>query len=90
MDIFITQERNGVCVTEVVVHTLKEGQEQTLCTKAGINGTTLNFTVLALTPAEFGSCQKLHCENGGTCVTKLGAASCYCLPGYTGMTCETG
>ncbi|XP_052767042.1 neurogenic locus notch homolog protein 2-like [Mya arenaria] len=39
--------------------------------------------------ARFGPCQKLHCENGGTCVTKHWAASCYCLPGYTGEKCET-
>ncbi|XP_052767039.1 uncharacterized protein LOC128207891 [Mya arenaria] len=88
--IFVTNELNDVCVTELVVHTLNEGQEQTICAMAGISGPEITFTVLALTPDGFGPCQKRHCENGGTCVSENGNAFCYCAPGYTGETCETG
>jgi len=36
-------------------------------------------------------CPNGHCQNGGTCVlaANTGAATCICLPGYSGIYCQT-
>ena len=31
-----------------------------------------------------------HCENGGTCVNRIGSYECYCATGYEGRSCEVG
>lgn len=30
------------------------------------------------------------CKNGATCVNNVGGYQCLCVPGYTGIHCDTG
>ncbi|AUX34870.1 MULTISPECIES: FG-GAP-like repeat-containing protein [Sorangium] len=34
-------------------------------------------------------CAESPCQNGGTCVDGIDSATCECLPGFTGASCET-
>ena len=35
-------------------------------------------------------CESSPCKNGGTCSQRLGLYQCQCVPGSTGINCETG
>ena len=34
-------------------------------------------------------CNNFQCHNGGSCLVTKGVACCTCLPGFTGLRCET-
>ena len=34
-------------------------------------------------------CSSVTCQNGGTCVDGINTATCDCVPGFTGSSCET-
>ena len=40
--------------------------------------------------AEFHECGSSPCTNGGNCTDEIGYFVCECIPGYTGIHCETG
>ena len=40
--------------------------------------------------ADVDRCTSSPCVNGGTCVSQVDSYTCDCLPGYTGLTCQTG
>ena len=35
-------------------------------------------------------CDPVPCQNGGTCVDGINEHTCDCIPGHTGVNCETG
>ena len=35
-------------------------------------------------------CDSVPCQNGGTCIDSINEFTCDCIPGYTGIYCETG
>ena len=39
---------------------------------------------------DINDCAPSPCANGGTCIDKVNAYKCVCVPGYTGENCETG
>ena len=40
--------------------------------------------------AEENKCESTPCMNNGICVQHEDVVTCKCLPGYTGLYCETG
>ena len=40
--------------------------------------------------AEINECKSSPCQNRGTCHDEINRYSCLCVPGYTGVNCETG
>ena len=55
-----------------------------------------NFTVIfhaitiKLTVTDIDDCSSSPCKNQATCVDGVNEYSCTCVPGYTGVDCETG
>ncbi len=45
---------------------------------------------LSICITEIDECQPAPCQNGATCNDLINAYSCDCVPGYTGVNCETG
>ena len=39
---------------------------------------------------EINECESDPCLSSGTCVDELNQYTCNCVPGYTGINCETG
>ena len=39
---------------------------------------------------EINECESSPCQHNGTCIDEINRYSCTCVPGYTGVNCETG
>ena len=39
--------------------------------------------------ADINECASYPCDNGGTCKDDVNRYTCICVPGYTGVNCET-
>ena len=49
----------------------------------------LNLYCCHLFYPDINDCAPSPCANGGTCIDKVNAYKCVCVPGYTGENCET-
>jgi Notch-like protein len=49
------------------------------------------FSVLfSLKYLDIDDCENQSCMHDGTCIDKVNNYTCQCIPGYTGVNCETG
>ncbi|XP_052259240.1 uncharacterized protein LOC127863655 isoform X2 [Dreissena polymorpha] len=86
--VFQTQPTADKCITDVGYATSFTSGSTTFCVKSGVHGEERSFEVEIKHQTEFGICQKLHCLNGGKCVSTESNATCQCPFGYGGKTCE--
>ncbi|XP_052766623.1 neurogenic locus Notch protein-like [Mya arenaria] len=86
--VFTTEEMGGQCITDVGFKTSDQEETHILCAKAGPNGEERQIILEVKNCSGFGPCQKLHCKNGGTCVSMTDAAVCLCRNGFTDTECQ--
>ncbi|WAR18618.1 FBP1-like protein [Mya arenaria] len=85
--VFTTNLVDNACVTDISYHT-STSTVMPLCVTAGAKGEQRTFLIETKITNEYGKCQKLHCMNGGTCLSDETAARCQCPPGRTGQNCS--
>ncbi|XP_052272462.1 uncharacterized protein LOC127872979 isoform X1 [Dreissena polymorpha] len=77
---------NGECLTDIGYTTNGLQGLANLCLTSG-QGVEHNIFVDVRNSSEFGPCQKIHCKNGGKCVSRGSGPQCTCEPGFTGQDC---
>ena len=48
------------------------------------------ITCLCILYVDFDECSSYPCQNGGTCTDGIDGYECNCVPGHTGVFCQTG
>ncbi|KAL4237883.1 hypothetical protein ACF0H5_002593 [Mactra antiquata] len=84
-----TQSSDDRCITDIKVTTGLVDKIDKLCIKSLFgNGENRHINVQTKNTQEFGPCQKLHCLNGGKCLSVTDTPKCECQDGFDGVTCE--
>ena len=61
----------------------------TLCSVYCIYLVAFNFKAGQF-PPDIDECASAPCQNGGNCRDQINGYRCICVPGYTGLQCQTG
>ena len=49
-----------------------------------------NIPVVLTYSTDIDECRGIQCQNDGTCRAGVNEYTCECVPGYTGVNCDTG
>ena len=47
------------------------------------------FSIIIFSCLDIDDCASWPCNNGGRCIDEIDSFTCQCLPGFTGVQCET-
>ena len=83
-------QNNGTCVDEINRFTCicANGFSGNVCETSEILAEAVITFSSSLT-TDIDECVSVPCKNGGTCVDGIDDYICFCMPGYTGDSCET-
>ena len=59
------------------------------CVFENMNVILSHYTIFTIT-SDIKECESNPCVNGGNCTEFIEGYNCTCVPGYTGIHCETG